>query len=76
MTQTKQHLEPPKMIYIERKLSIGTQEPYVQSSFGSEEVAALYFHKNPTEGPFIVVPCLEEKSNRQQGYQLTSKRRL
>jgi len=71
MTQTKAHLEPPKMQEIERKLSIGINEPFVQSSFGSEDVSALYFHKNPTEGPFIIVPCMEEKSTKQISYTLT-----
>ena len=74
MTQTKAHLEPPKMQEIERKLSIGINEPFVQSSFGSEDVSALYFHKNPTEGPFIIVPCMEEKSTKQISYTLTSKK--
>lgn len=59
------------MEYIERKLSIITNEPYIESSFGAEEVATLYFKKNPTEGPFIIVPCLEEE-DRIATFKLTS----
>jgi hypothetical protein len=57
---------------IERKLNIGFQEPYIESSFGSDDVAALYFFRNPTEGPFIIVPCLEEEG-KTTNYKLTSK---
>lgn len=59
------------MDYIERKLSIGMNEPYIESSFGAEEVSSLYFKKNPTEGPFIIVPCLEEE-DRIASFKLTS----
>lgn len=69
--QTKTFLEPPVMEYIERRLNIGTNEPYIESSFGAEEVSALYFKKNPTEGPFIIVPCLEEE-DRTATFKLTS----
>lgn len=61
MISTIQHLEPPTMSKISRKLAILPNEKFIESSFCSDEVAALYFHKNPTEGPFIIVPCLEKR---------------
>lgn len=72
MDQTKQFLEPPVMEYIERRLSINVNETYTESSFGAEEVACFYFKKNPTEGPFILVPCLEEE-DKTANFKLTSK---
>lgn len=44
---------------IERKLLIATNEKFKQSTYFSEDVAALYFHYNPTEGPFIIIPSLD-----------------
>ena len=44
---------------IERKLSIKPQEKFKESTYYSEEIAALYFNFNPTEGPFIIVPSLD-----------------
>jgi len=71
MDQTKNFLQPPVMEYIERRLSIANNETYIESSFGAEEVASLYFKKNPTEGPFIIIPCLEEE-DRIATFKLTS----
>ena len=55
---------------IERKLKVYSTERFTASKFQSEDVAALYFFWNPTEGPFIVVPCLEEEG-KETKYTLT-----
>jgi calpain, invertebrate len=47
------------MEYIERKLQISTGENFKESAYISDEVAALYFNWNPTEGPFIIIPSLD-----------------
>lgn len=44
---------------IERKLQVHTQEKFKESTYFSEEISALYFHFNPTEGPFIIIPSLD-----------------
>jgi len=46
---------------IDRKLKIQKTEWYLESKFENEDVAALYFFWNPTEGPFIIIPCLEKE---------------
>lgn len=68
--QTSQHLQPPVMDKIERKLQIGNQEFYVESTFSTNDLAAMYFHFLPIEGPFVIVPCLD-KVNSQAKYKLT-----
>ena len=57
---------------IERKLTILPNEKYIESSFHNDEVSALYFFWNPTEGPFILIPCFEEE-DKVAPYKLTSK---
>ena len=71
ITQTASHLEPPIMDSIERKLQFNLGEKFKESSYFSDEVAALYFHWNPTEGPFILVPSLD-KPEKYASYKLTS----
>jgi hypothetical protein len=34
-------------------------EKFKESTYFSEEIAAQYFHYNPTEGPFIIIPSLD-----------------
>eukprot|EP01017_Pseudomicrothorax_dubius_P006199 TRINITY_DN11731_c0_g1_i2.p1 TRINITY_DN11731_c0_g1~~TRINITY_DN11731_c0_g1_i2.p1 ORF type:complete len:277 (+),score=94.18 TRINITY_DN11731_c0_g1_i2:61-831(+) len=46
---------------IERKLQVLDTEPYIESTFASEDTASLYFFWNPTEGPFLIVPCLGKR---------------
>jgi len=70
MALTAAQLEPPLMEMIERKLNVLPNEKYLESTFLNEEVAALYFFWNPTEGPFIIIPCLEEE-DKQASYKLT-----
>lgn len=55
---------------VERKLKVYNTERYTVSKFKSIDVAAMYFFWNPTQGPFIVVPCLEEE-NKETKYTLT-----
>lgn len=62
LKQTKEHLEPPKMNDIERKLQIGLHEDYYESSFSNQDIAALYFHFLPIHGPLVIVPCQSERS--------------
>ena len=69
---TKHQLQSPKMELIERKLKVYNTERFTVSKLESEDVAALYFKLNPTEGPFIVVPCLEEQ-DKETKYTLTCK---
>lgn len=61
MIETDHHLNPPVMENIDRKLKIQKTEWYLESKFENEDVAALYFFWNPTEGPFIIIPCLEKE---------------
>ena len=56
---------------IERKLLIGSNEKFKQSTYFSEDVAALYFNYNPTEGPFIIIPSLD-LPDKSANYRLTS----
>lgn len=62
LKQTAEHLEPPKMLEIERKLQIGKHEDYYESSFANQDIAALYFHFLPIQGPLVIVPCQSERS--------------
>ena len=50
--------EPPTLEKLERKLQIMQNEWHQESSFKNEEVAAMYFHWQPTQGPFMIVPSL------------------
>jgi hypothetical protein len=70
LAQTEAHLVPPKMKNIERKLQIGNHEMYIESSFANYDLAALYFHFLPIEGPLVIIPCLSEK-NKYCGYRMT-----
>ena len=49
---------PPTLDHLERKLQILPNEWYIESMFKNEEVAALYAHWQPTQGPFLIVPSL------------------
>lgn len=71
LKQTQLQLEAPKMENIERKLLIATNEKFKQSTYSNEDVAALYFHFNPTEGPFIIIPSLDME-DKLANYKLTS----
>lgn len=71
LTQTKGHLEPPVMDLIERKLQIHIGEKFKESTYFSDEVASLYFNWNPTEGPFIIIPSLDQE-DKISNYRLTS----
>jgi calpain, invertebrate len=53
-------LKPPVLGDIERKLQIDAQEKYKESAYSSEEVSALFFRWNPTEGPFILIPSSDD----------------
>jgi len=44
---------------IERKLQVRTGEKFKECLYINDEIAALYFHFNPTEGPFIIIPSLD-----------------
>lgn len=50
--------EPPRLMNLERKLQILEGEWYVESSYQSDEHAALYAFYQPTQGPFIIVPSM------------------
>lgn len=71
LAQTKAHLEPPEMEFIERKLQILNSEKFKESTYYSEEVSSLYFNWNPTEGPFIIIPSLDQEE-KTPNYRLTS----
>lgn len=62
LKQTDEHLTPPVLEKIERKLLVGEHEDYYESTFGNQELAGLYFHFLPIHGPFVIMPCLSEKS--------------
>lgn len=68
--QTQQHLQPPVMDMISRKLQVGPQEFYKESTFSTNDIAAMYFNFLPIEGPFVIIPCLD-KVNYQAKYKLT-----
>jgi len=59
------------MEYIERKLQVQNGEKFKESTYFSEEIAALYFHYNPTEGPFIIIPSLDQE-DKPANYKITS----
>eukprot|EP00743_Colponemidia_sp_Colp-15_P002164 GILK01002349.1.p1 GENE.GILK01002349.1~~GILK01002349.1.p1 ORF type:complete len:1020 (-),score=203.00 GILK01002349.1:103-3162(-) len=53
-----------------RKLQVRANEWVVESSYISEEVAALYFQLKPEDGPLVIVPSLSD-SNVTGGYTLS-----
>ena len=44
---------------IERKLQIQYKEKFVETQYNNDEVSCVYFFKNPTQGPFIIIPSIE-----------------
>lgn len=65
--------EPPRLAdQLERKLQILPNEWYQETSYKSDDVAALYAFYQPTQGPFIVVPSSAE-STLLADFELTSK---
>ena len=65
--------EPPMLDdRLERKLQILPNEWYEETSYKSDDVAALYSFYQPTQGPFIVVPSMA-KDEFQANFELKSK---
>lgn len=53
--------EPPNLNgLLERKLQIYPKEFGEESSYGSDESAALYCFLQPTQGPYIIIPSLDK----------------
>lgn len=53
--------EPPNLRgVLERKLQIFPKEYGEETSYVSDESAALYCFLQPTQGPFIIVPSLDK----------------
>lgn len=46
---------------LQRKLQVATGEWFEESYYCSDEVAALYSFYQPTQGPFIIVPSMQQK---------------
>ena len=57
---------------IERKLQIGFGEKFKEATYSNDEVCALYFNWNPTEGPFVIIPSLDADGDKAANYKLTS----
>lgn len=55
---------------VERKLIIQPNEKFKESMYLSEDMSALFFKWNPTEGPFIIIPS-SDGEDRNFGYRLT-----
>lgn len=54
--------EPPTLSdHLERKLQILPNEWYDETTFKSDDVAALYAFYQPTQGPFIIVPQMAQE---------------
>lgn len=72
MQSTTEYLKPPTMNQIERKLQIGNlpSDKFRESTYSNDDVCALYFHWNPTEGPFILIPSLDQL-DKYSNYKLT-----
>lgn len=72
MQSTAEYLKPPVMSIIERKLQIGKKasDKFKESTYSNDDVCALYFHWNPTEGPFILIPSLDA-ADKYCNYKLT-----
>lgn len=64
--------EPPRLMNLERKLQILEGEWYVESSYESDDTAALYAFYQPTQGPFIIVPSMVKEELTSE-FTLTSK---
>lgn len=62
-------LEPPSLDILERKLQFIPGEWVNESGYYQEEYSCLYFKLEPTQGPFLVVPTLDEVEV-QAGYTL------
>ena len=60
---------------LERKLQILEGEWFVESSYQSDENAALYAFYQPTQGPFIIVPSMIKEELTSE-FTLTSKYRV
>lgn len=58
------------MDIIERKLQIGYQEKFYESTYSNDDVCALYFYWNPTQGPFCIIPSLQ-LDEKYSSYKLT-----
>ena len=58
------------MEQIERKFQIGYGEKFKESLYSNDEVAALFFFWNPTQGPFVIIPSMEQKE-KVSNYKLT-----
>jgi hypothetical protein len=54
---------PPKHDNVERKLQILPMEWFIESSYRSEDVAALYAFWQPTQGPFLIVTSLAREES-------------
>lgn len=61
IASTKQQLEPPKMPVLQRKLQIFNKEYFKETVYHSDELSCLYFNFNPTDGPFIIVPSMDQE---------------
>lgn len=70
LQQTSEYLQAPNVTDFERKLLIQPHEKFKESTYASEEVSALFFKWNPTEGPFIVIPS-SDGEDRVFNYKLT-----
>lgn len=57
---------------LERKLQILENEWFVQTSYTSDDAAALYQFFKPTQGPFVIVPSMS-KDDKQADFTLTGK---
>ena len=65
--------EPPSLDnQLERKLQILPNEWFKETTYKSDDVAALYQFYQPTQGPFIVVPSMAQE-DKQVDFTLTSK---
>lgn len=53
--------EQPRLLNLERKLQILDGEWYTESSYQSDEVAALYAFYQPTQCPFVIVPSMQKE---------------
>jgi hypothetical protein len=49
-------------------------EWFIETYYKNDQVAAMYQHLQPTQGPFIIVPSMEDPQNANQAeFSLTSK---
>ena len=58
---------------LERKLQILDNEWYIQTSYSSDDAAALYGFFKPTQGPFVIVPSLIKDDAKNIDFNLTGK---